>query len=142
MTSPHRPTPSRPSPKAEVGRPRTWSDHDVEQVIGRLLQAGVVLASIVVIAGGILLLARHGAEATSFTVFRGGTSHLRSISATIGGVRRGEPRAIVQLGLVLLIATPVARVALTLAAFAAQRDRLYVAMTALVLALLLIGLLS
>jgi uncharacterized membrane protein len=144
MTSPppRRSTPSTPSPKAEVGRPRTWSDHDVEQVIGRLLQAGVILASIVVILGGTLLLVRHGAEATTFSVFRGDSSHLRSVGATFSGALHAEPSGIVQLGLVLLIATPVARVALTLAAFAAQRDRLYVAMTALVLTLLLIGLFS
>ena len=114
----------------------------MEQVVGRLLQAGVILASVVVVIGGALLLGRHGAEATAFSVFRGGSSHLRSVSATIVGAVHGDPSAIVQLGLVLLIATPVARVALTLAAFAAQRDRLYVAMTALVLALLLFGLFS
>jgi uncharacterized membrane protein len=142
---PRRPTPTTPPPpppSAEVGRPRAWSDHDVEQVIGRLLQAGVVLASIVVILGGTLLLARHGADATAFTVFRGDASPLRSVGATLAGAVHGDPRAIVQLGLVLLIATPVARVALTLAAFAAQRDRMYVAMTALVLTLLLVGLFS
>ena len=146
MTSPtprrSTPPPPPPPPSAEVGRPRSWSDHEVEQVIGRLLQAGVILASIVVIVGGALLLARHGAEATAFSVFRGSASTLRSVGATFSGAMHGEPKAIVQLGLVLLIATPVARVALTLAAFAAQRDRLYVAMTALVLTLLLIGLFS
>jgi uncharacterized membrane protein len=141
MTSPRRSTPSKPS-SAEVGRPRAWSDHDVEQVVGRLLQAGVVLASIVVIIGGALLLGRHGAEPSAFSVFRGGSSGLRSVSATLLGAVHGDPRAIVQFGLVLLIATPVARVALTLAAFAAQRDRLYVAMTAVVLTLLLVGLFS
>ena len=143
MTSPtpRRSTPT-PPPSAEVGRPRAWSDYDVEQVIGRLLQAGVILASIVVIFGATLLLVRHGAEATTFSVFRGGSSQLRSVRAVIVGALHGDPRAIVQLGLVLLIATPVARVALTLAAFAAQRDRLYVAMTALVLVLLLVGLFS
>jgi len=114
----------------------------VEQVIGRLLQTGVVLASIVVILGGTLLLARHGAEASAFSVFRGDASPLRSVRAALAGAVRGDPRAIVQFGLVLLIATPVARVALTLAAFAAQRDRLYIAMTALVLILLLFGLFS
>jgi uncharacterized membrane protein len=141
-TPPMRPsTPQRPS-SAEVGRRRVWSDHDVEQVIGRLLQAGVVIASIVVIVGGAMLLVRHGAERPAFSVFRGESSHLRSIGATLRGVLAGEARAIVQLGLVLLIATPVARVALTLAAFAAQRDRLYVAMTGVVLVLLLVGLMS
>ena len=49
---------------------------------------------------------------------------------------------IVQLGLVLLIATPVARVALTLGAFLLQRDRLYVVLTTIVLVLLLFGLFS
>ena len=139
--SPRRPTPSRPS-SSEVGRPRAWSDYDVEQVVGRLLQAGVVLASIVVVLGATLLLVRHGAEPSAFSVFRGDSSTLRSVSATLRGAVHGDPQAIVQLGLVLLIATPVARVALTLAAFVAQRDRLYVAMTALVLALLLFGLFS
>lgn len=146
MTSPppRRSTPTPPIPPldAEVGRPRTWSDHDVEQVVGRLLQAGVIIASIVVVLGATLLLVHHGAEPTAFSVFRGGSSHLRSVSATFIGAVHGDPGAIVQLGLVLLIATPVARVALTLAAFAAQRDRLYVAMTALVLVLLLVGLFS
>ena len=140
------PTPPRHStpvkPNAEVGRPRAWSDYDVEQVVGRLLQAGVILASIVVVLGGTLLLARHGGERTAFAVFRGDASPLRSVSAAFVGAVHGDPRAIVQLGLVLLIATPVARVALTLTAFAAQRDRLYVAMTALVLILLLFGLFS
>ena len=114
----------------------------MEQVIGRLLQAGVILASIVVIIGGTFLLARHGAEGAAFSVFRGDSSPLRSVGATLHGALHGDPGAIVQLGLVLLIATPVARVALTLAAFVAQRDRLYVAMTALVLLLLLVGLFS
>ncbi len=114
----------------------------MEQVVGRLLQAGVIIASIVVILGATLLLVQHGGEATAFSTFRGGASHLRSVSATFVGAVHGDPSAIVQLGLVLLIATPVARVALTLAAFAAQRDRLYIAMTALVLALLLFGLFS
>jgi uncharacterized membrane protein len=141
------PPPMRPSTpqrrsSAEIGRRRVWSDHDVEQVIGRLLQGGVVLASVVVILGGAMLLWRHGAERPAFGVFRGESSSLRSVGATLRGVVAADPRAIVQLGLVLLIATPVARVALTLAAFAAQRDRLYVAMTAVVLVLLLVGLMS
>ena len=64
MTSPppRRSTPTPPTPPldAEVGRPRTWSDHDVEQVVGRLLQAGVIIASIVVVLGATLLLVHHG----------------------------------------------------------------------------------
>jgi uncharacterized membrane protein len=48
--------------------------------------------------------------------------------------------AIVQLGLVLLIATPVARVAMSLVAFILQRDRVYIVVTSIVLALLIYSL--
>jgi uncharacterized membrane protein len=121
---------------------RTWSDDEVEQVIGRLLQIGVFLASAVVLVGGVMLLLQHGTEVPALAVFRGELSHLRSTRAAFRGLLDGDARAIVQFGIVLLIATPVARVALTLGAFVLQRDRLYVALTALVLALLLVGLFS
>ena len=121
---------------------RTWSDDEVEQVIGRLLQVGVLLASAAVLVGGVMLLVRHGREIPALVVFRGESSHLRSVGAAFQGLLAGNARAIVQFGIVLLIATPVARVALTLGAFALQRDRLYVALTAVVLALLLFGLFS
>ena len=120
---------------------RRWSDHEVEQVIGRLLQLGVALATVVVVLGAALVLMRHWAAPVDYAVFRGAESPLRSVGAVLHGVTRRDPAAIVQLGLVLLIATPVARVALTLVAFAAQRDRLYVLLTTVVLLLLLYGLL-
>jgi len=128
----------RPRPRIVVTRdPR---DEKIEQVIGRLLQLGVLIAAVVVAIGGALLLAQYGHLPASFRVFNGEDSSLRSIAGIIHAALRGDSRAIVQLGLVLLIATPVARVALTLGAFVAQKDRLYILMTALVLALLLYGL--
>lgn len=117
-----------------------WSDEHVEQFIGRLLQFGVLLAAAVTIVGAILLLVREGGTVADFRVFRGTTSNLRSIGDVLRGVAALDGRAITQLGLVLLIATPVARVALTLWAFLRQHDRLYVLVTTIVLALLLYGL--
>ena len=117
------------------------TDHAVEQVVGRLLQLGVLLAALVVLVGGVLLLAQHGGTPISFSMFRGEPESLRSIAGIVHGVRAAQSDSIVQLGLLLLIATPVARVALTLVAFVLQRDRAYVGVTALVLALLLYGLL-
>jgi uncharacterized membrane protein len=75
-----------------------------------------------------------------FRRFELGPATLRSVGGIVHGIREGSAEAVVQLGLVLLIATPVARVALTLGAFVLQRDWLYVALTALVLGLLLYGL--
>lgn len=127
-------------PATAAPGPGRWTDHEVEQVVGRLLQWGVLAAALVVVVGGALLLANHGHARADFSVFRGESSPLRSVGAIVRAALTGDSRAIVQLGLVFLIATPVARVAFTLIAFAIQRDRLYVALTATVLALLLYGL--
>jgi uncharacterized membrane protein len=125
----------------DSARPTRWTDHQVEQVIGRLLQFGVLLATIVVVVGMTGLLATHSGPAADHRVFVGVAPELRSPGAILHGAFAGHPEAITQLGLVLLIATPIARVALTLVAFVVQRDRLYIGLTALVLALLLWGLL-
>ena len=136
-------TPSTGTGKSATPSPATdgrWSDHEVEQVVGRLLQVGVLIAAVVVAIGGAMLLAQYGHDVADFSVFRGESSLLRSVGAITRTAFTGDARAITQAGIVLLIATPVARVALTLVAFVLQRDRLYVALTAFVLILLLYGL--
>jgi uncharacterized membrane protein len=120
---------------------RRWTDHQVEQLIGRLLQIGVLLAAVVVLAGGAWLLAQHGSDVANYSVFAGEPAMFRSLTGIVRGVAAHDSRALVQAGLVLLILTPVARVALTLVAFVIQRDRVYIVVTAIVLALLLYGLL-
>ena len=119
---------------------RNSRDEQVELVIGRLLQWGVLAAAIVVVTGGLLLLAQYGHLPANFQQFKGEDSALRSVGGIIRAALSGDSRAIVQLGLVLLIVTPAARVALTLGAFLVQRDRLYILTTSIVLALLLYGL--
>jgi uncharacterized membrane protein len=130
-------TPPRVPPPAASAR---WSDDQVDQFLGNLLRAGVVIATIVVVIGGVLYLRRHGFEVADRRVFQGEPTQLRSIAGIVRGTAAGQPAAIVQLGLLLLIATPVARVALSLAAFLLQHDRVYVFVTAIVLALLLFSL--
>ena len=136
-------TESTPPPAASVAAAAAagrWSDHAVEQVVGRLLQVGVLVAALVVAIGGAMLLVQHGHAVADFSLFRGESSLLRSIGAIAGAALAGDARAITQAGIVLLIATPVARVAFTLVAFILQRDRVYVALSATVLVLLLYGL--
>jgi uncharacterized membrane protein len=87
-----------------------------------------------------LYLAKHGFQAADRRIFQSEPAELRSIAGIIRGTFAGQPAAIVQLGLVLLIATPVARVAMSLVAFVLQRDRVYVLVTAIVLALLIFSL--
>ena len=118
-----------------------WTDHAVEQLIGRFLQFGVMLAASVVLVGGTLVLVQHGSAPVSYTVFHSAPQQLRTIGGIVRGALALDSKAIVQLGLVLLIATPVVRVAFMLIAFVVQRDRVYAAISGLVLALLLYGLL-
>jgi len=120
--------------------PSRISEHEIEQVIGRLLQFGVLLAAAVTLLGGVMLLLHHGSTAVRYSIFQGEPAYLRSLTAIVRAAFAGDAMAVVQLGLLLLIATPVARVAFTLVAFALQRDRLYVLVTTIVLALLLYGL--
>lgn len=116
------------------------SDHAVEQLVGRLLQIGVAISAVVVLIGGVMLLVRHGSEVPVYTPFRGEPENIRSLPGIVHGALAADARSIIQFGLLLLIATPILRVAFTLVAFALQRDRLYVLVTSIVLALLLYGL--
>ena len=121
--------------------PSRWTDEAVEQLLGNLLRVGVIVATAIAALGGLLYLARNGGQAAAFRDFRGEPGGLRTLHGIAVGVMSLEPAAIIQLGLLCLIATPVVRVAMSLIAFVLQRDRLYVIITAIVLALLGYGLL-
>ncbi len=117
-------------------------DRKLDIAIGTLLRAGVVLAVVVVLAGGIGYLSNHGTSVPNYRAFTGAPADLRSIEGIVGGALHGHSRSIIQLGLLLLIATPIARVAFSAAAFAMERDRLYVFITLVVLAVLVGSLLG
>jgi uncharacterized membrane protein len=119
-----------------------WSEQRVDAAIGALLRGGVLLAAAVVAAGAVLYLTRHGSDPTHYRVFRGEPSDLRDLGLVLEGVRSFAGRATMQLGLLLLIATPIARVALSVVLFIRERDWLYVGVTVLVLALLTYSLLA
>ncbi len=120
--------------------PASWSDEKVETMMGNLLRAGVVLAAAVVLVGGLVYLLRQGAAQPGYNLFRGEPADLRSIRGIVQDASTLRGRGIIQLGLLLLIATPVARVAFSVYAFARQGDRIYVVVTLIVLTLLLYGL--
>jgi uncharacterized membrane protein len=111
-------------------------EHRLDTVIGNLLRAGVVLSAAVVLFGGALYLARHGFEYLSYKTFRGEPADLRRITRVVHDVLAFRARGIIQLGLLLLIATPVARVAFSVWAFARVGDGRYAVITLIVLGLL------
>src|SRR5437764_8598719 len=94
----------------DEGKGGMQGDVAVEQVMGNLLRAGVVLAAAVVLLGGAVYLVRHGGEETDLKIFRGEPAELRSPRGVVQEALKFRGRGIIQFGLLLLIATPVARV--------------------------------
>ncbi len=118
-------------------QPQPWRDRRIEVILGNLLRTGVLLSAAVVLCGAGIYLARHAHEPANYRVFRGEPSDLRSISGILHSIVHERGRSLIQLGLLLLIATPIARVVFSIVGFAIERDRMYVAFTLIVLAVLL-----
>src|SRR5579863_2956629 len=121
---------------------QSWTDRNIEDVVGNLLRAGVSLAAFVVLLGAIVYLWRHGLGPVEYRVFRGEPADLRGVQGIARDAWHLRGRGIIQLGLLLLIATPVARVAFSAFGFAKEGDRLYVVFTIAVFLILMYSLLG
>jgi uncharacterized membrane protein len=102
----------------------------------------VLLSAAIVLWGACIYLSRHAHEPADYRVFRGEPSEYRTIHGVIQSVMNGRGRGLIQLGLLFLIATPIARVGFSIVGFALERDRMYVIFTLIVLAILLYSLLG
>lgn len=116
-------------------------DRRLELIIGNLLRIGVMLAAAVVLVGGVLYLAGHHADSASYRQFSPGDPAIQSVSGILQSAGHLNSEGLIQLGLLLLIATPVARVALAVVGFALERDRLYAVVSLIVLTILAFSLL-
>jgi uncharacterized membrane protein len=116
-------------------RPR-WDDDAIERLLARLLLAGVVVSTLLVLAGGVVFLLHFAGSPPHYHRFAGEPAELSSVAGIVRSALRGDGRGLIQLGLLVLVATPVMRVAGSLAAFALLKDRTYVVLTSIVLVLL------
>jgi uncharacterized membrane protein len=120
--------------------PRT--DERMDELMGLVLRSGVILAGAIVALGGVVYFARHPFPANNYRVFHGAPQNLRTISGILSEAKAFKGRALIQLGLLVLIATPIARVTFSVLAFCYERDWKYVVFTLVVLTLLLYSLLG
>lgn len=130
--------------EAEPGRSEAahgMDDAKMETIMGRVLQVGVLLAAGVVLGGGASYLQDHAGERSAYAVFTATPVQLRHPAALLHALARGDSSGIIELGILLLVATPICRVIFAVIAFAVERDKLYVAISLTVLAVLLYGLL-
>lgn len=117
------------------------AEKKMDAVMGRLLQAGVTVSAVLVLAGGILYLARHDQAPMDYRHFSGEPAAYRTLPGIWADALAVHGRGWIQLGLLVLIATPVARVVFSVFAFLKQRDWTFVGVTLVVLGLLFYSLL-
>jgi uncharacterized membrane protein len=114
-----------------------------EEVISVVLRLGVLISAALVVAGTLMTFAHHpdyvSDPAALDRVVEPGADFPRTLSEVASGIAAGRGRAVVTLGLLVLVATPVIRVAVSIMAFARQRDRTFVVITSTVLLLLLLS---
>jgi uncharacterized membrane protein len=115
----------------------------IELLISRLLLGGVAISMATVFLGLLLMFVRHPDYLQSAADLQRLTAPGGAAPCTLGavadGVLAGRGQAVVALGLLLLIATPILRVAVSMVGFALQRDRTYTLISAAVLLLLLVS---
>jgi len=118
----------------------------MNKILGIVLRSGVVLSGTIIAIGTILFITNHPLDNTSSyltynpSVIPHGNFPV-SLASIASGLVSLDPFSIIAVGFLVLLATPVARVALSLFLFAAERDRKFVYLTAAVLAILLFSIL-
>lgn len=114
-----------------------WNDKRLETWVGTTLRTGVLLAAAVVLTGGVMYVVQSGGERADYTHFTPEPAPYATLHGAATGILTLEPRSIIMFGLLILIATPILRVALCVGGFLAERDKLYVGVSSLVLVILL-----
>ncbi len=104
-----------------------------ELIISNVLRAGVLLSVFIITTGAVLFYARYSGFGA------GGHPFPHSVGAVISGIARGDAVSVIALGLLVLLMTPVLRVAVSIIAFALEYDWRYVTITTIVLAVLLLS---
>jgi len=117
-----------------------WTDQQLERAIGALLRAGVLLSAALVLLGEVVQLVGHAGQRGAFPPPLAQQAGLRLVEGVLRRALGLEGAGLIQLGLLVLVATPVARVALCVLGYATQRDGTYLAITLAVLVILCVSL--
>jgi len=121
---------------------QVFTDKQMDLAIGKLLRFGVVFSAIFVCFGGILYLQQPLKSAPKYNHFLAESTSLQGVAGVLRGAVKLDANSVIQLGLLFLIATPVARVAFCIVGFARQKDRLYIVISLSVLVILIYSLIQ
>jgi len=120
-----------------------WGDKDISLLVGQILRIGVILASSILILGGIFYIIVHGQDTVpNYRDFVGEGNSNTTITGIITGALSQNIPQVIQLGVLLLICTPIVRVIGSLFGFVIEKDRLYIIITLIVLTVIIGSILS
>lgn len=119
-----------------------WGERDVEQYIGKLLRYGVMLSCAITLFGGVIYLFQQKGVMVDYSPVPTGepfgvAKYLRELNTIFPRMLDLDGAAIIQFGVLVLIATPIIRVAFSAFSFLIERDYMYVVITLIVLAIIL-----
>jgi uncharacterized membrane protein len=121
---------------------KKFKDADMQAVIGWILRAGVLVSMSIIFIGGVIYLYRHGQTHVDYSKFVGVPDFVNNPGGIIHGIFTLRGRAIIQAGVILLIATPVIRVLFSAIGFIMEKDYLYTGITIVVLFIILASMIS
>jgi uncharacterized membrane protein len=123
--------PAQPQPAQDALQP-------IEIIISFILRGGVLLSGGIILLG-IILYFLHAAGVMATPASLKAMVFPHTPGDVFAGLAHGDPEAVIMLGLMVLIATPVSRIAISVVAFALEKDWRYVAITSAVLLILIIS---
>ncbi|MGZ3872698.1 MAG: DUF1634 domain-containing protein [Mucilaginibacter sp.] len=110
-----------------------FKDTDIQALIGQVLRLGMIVSISIVFFGGVIYLYRHGHSVPNYKVFRGIPPFLQHTGSLLQAAFQIKGQAIIQLGVILLVATPILRVVFSMIGFMLEKDYMYVTISFLVL---------
>jgi uncharacterized membrane protein len=116
----------------------SFKDKDMQAIIGWILRVGIITSMAIVVVGGILYIYHNGYSITDYRAFKKVPDFISDPAGVFDGLLAFNGQAIIQLGIILLIATPVLRVAFAAIGFLVEKDYLYTLISVIVL-LIIVG---
>jgi uncharacterized membrane protein len=121
---------------------KKFKDTDMQLLLGRVLRAGTITSVSIVFFGGVIYLHKHGHFPANYKIFTGTPAFLHQTGSLFEGVMALRGQAIIQIGILLLIATPILRVIFSAIGFVLEKDYLYVSISLLVLLIIFMSMLG
>jgi uncharacterized membrane protein len=121
---------------------KKFKDRDMALLLGQVLRAGTIISITVVLFGGIIYLHRHGHATAGYNTFVGIPAFVQHFRGLVFGILNLKGQAIIQTGIILLIATPILRVVFSTIGFVLEKDYMYVGISLLVLLIIFMSMLS